>query len=116
MTTFRLLPGHHQVVRAIKSRLSTGWRGLFFKPLCQRVTADPKDALDASHTGALIIGGENLLLLLFSISATWLENTAFAAILAPKLLTAAGVVPVLDNVGTAAPPAQMDDRLCYHAI
>jgi len=69
MTTFRLLPGHHQAVRAAKSRLSTGWRGLFFKPVCQRVTADPKDALDASH-----------------------------------------------NVGTAAPPAQMDDRLCYHAI
>jgi len=98
MTPFRLLPGHHQAVRATKSRLATGWRGLFFKPFCQGMPADPKDALYASHTGALVIGGENLLLLLFGISATWLENTAFAAIFAPKLLTAAGVVPVLDDV------------------
>ncbi len=108
-------PGHDQVVRAPKSRLATGWSVLFFKPPCQRRTADPKDALDGSHIEKLIIGGKNLLLLLFGISATWLEHTAFAAILAPKLLTAAGVVPVLDNVGTAAPPAQMDNLLCQHS-
>ncbi len=68
------------------------------------MAADPKDTLNASHARALEIGGEDLFLLLFGISATRLEHTALAAILAPKLLTATRIVTVLDNVWTTAPP------------
>lgn len=79
------------------------------------MATNPKDALYASHAGTLKIGGENLLLLLLGIAAARLKNTALAAILAPKLLTATGIVTILNDVRTATPPAYVDDCLGYHA-
>ena len=63
------------------------------------MAADTKDALDAAHTKSFVICCDDLFLLLFSVSTTWLEHTAFATILAPELLTAAGIVTILDYVG-----------------
>jgi hypothetical protein len=62
------------------------------------MTTTPKDAFDASHAGTLIIGGQNLFLLLFGVATTRFENAAFAAVLAPKLLAATALVSVLDYV------------------
>jgi len=66
------------------------------------MTTDPKDAFEASHTGTFVIGSYDLLFLFLGIAATWLENTSFATILTPKLLTPARIVTVLDNVCAAA--------------
>ena len=98
MTTFRLLPEHHQAVLVTKSHLLKGLSCLFFKPGCQGMTADAKDTLYASHARTFIIGSKYLFLLFFGVSSTWLENTAFAAILTPELLTATCIVTILDDV------------------
>jgi hypothetical protein len=71
--------------------------------------------LYASHAGALIIGSQDLLSLLFGVSAAWLEHAAFAASLAPKLLAAAGIMTILDDVCAAATTAFVNNCLYYHA-
>jgi hypothetical protein len=75
-----------------------GWFGLFFKPGSQGLPADPKDAFDGSHTGAFVIGSQDLFFLCFGVAAAGMEDTAFATIFASELLTAAGVMAVLDDV------------------
>jgi hypothetical protein len=116
MTTFHPLPEHRQDVRGEVSLLWLGLPGLFFKPGCQCVTTDTKDTLDASHARTLVIGCYDLFLFFFSVSTTWREHTTFTAILAPELLTATGIVTVLDYFGTAAPSTHMNDRFCHHAF
>ena len=113
-TTFHRLPTHRWTAPATAFRLGAGWSGLFFQPVRQGMAADPKDAPDAAHAGALIVGSQNLLPLLGGVSATRLEHAAFAALPAPELLTAAGIVTVLNNVGTAALPTQISNRFGYH--
>lgn len=104
------------MLQEAKFRLSMGLHGLFFKPNRQCMTTDPKDAFDASHTRAFVISSYDLLFLFLGIAATWLENTSFATILTPKLLTPARIVTVLDNVCAAAAATHMDDCFCYHML
>ena len=80
------------------------------------MAADTKDALDTAHAGTLIICRNDLFFLLFGVSTARFEDTAFAAILAPELLTAAGIVTVLDNIGTATTATHMNYCFCNHAI
>jgi hypothetical protein len=79
------------------------------------VATNAKDALNASHTGTLVICRNDLFLLLFGVSSTRVENTAFATVLAPELLTAAGIVTIFDYVGAATCSTLMNDSFCYHA-
>ena len=116
MTTFHPLPEHRLEVLEVVSLLWVGLPGLFFKPGCQGVTTDTKDALDASHTGTLIIGCYDLFLLLFSVPTAWLEYTTLTAVLAPELLTTTSIVTVLDNIGASASSTLMNDRFCHHAF
>jgi len=96
MTTFHLLPEYRHAVQEEVSLLWMGLPGLFFKPGCQCVTTDAKDALNASHAGTLVIGCYDLFLFFFSVSTTWLEHASLTAILAPDLLTATSIMPILD--------------------
>lgn len=79
------------------------------------MATNAKDALNASHTGTLVICRNDLFLLLFGVSSTRVENTAFATVLAPELLTAAGIVTIFDYVGAATCSTLMNDSFCYHA-
>ena len=57
-----------------------------------------------------------MFLLRFSVAAFGLQNAALSAILAPVLLTAAGVVTILDDVLAIAVSAFVHDQFRYHAF
>ena len=80
------------------------------------MATDTKDTLDASHAGTLVISCYDLFPLLFGVPTTRFENTSFTAVFAPELLTTAGIVPVLDYVGTATSATHMSDCFCYHVF
>ena len=75
-----------------------GLFGLFLKPIRERVTANAKDALDPTHARTFIVSGYDLLFLCFTVASTWIENTPFATIFAPDLLTAASIVTIFDDI------------------
>ena len=114
MTTFHPLPVHHQLGLAIMSHLMLGWIGLFFKPSCQGMAADTKDAFNTAHAGTLVIGSQDLFFLRCGVSSAWIEHTALVAILTPKLLAATGVMTILDDIWTATPSTYMYDCFGYH--
>jgi arginine exporter protein ArgO len=62
------------------------------------MAADTKDAFNTAHAGTLVIGSQDLFFLRFGIPTPRIEHTALVAILTPKLLAAAGVMTVLDDV------------------
>ena len=62
------------------------------------MTTNTKDAFYAPHAGAFVISCKDLFFLLFGIPTSWFEYASFAAILAPELLAATGIMPILDNV------------------
>jgi len=62
------------------------------------LAAYAEDALDATHAWAFIVGGYDLFFLFIGVASAWIEDTSFATIFAPELLTAASIVTILDNV------------------
>jgi hypothetical protein len=79
-----------------------GSRWAFFKPGSDGLARNSKDALNTAQARTFIIGGEDLLLLLFGVTHVWIEHAAFGAVFAPILLLALGIVSVLHNALTVA--------------
>jgi hypothetical protein len=52
----------------------------------------------AAHTRAFMVGWQDLFFLRFAVSTFRFKNTAFSAVFAPVLLTAAGIVTVFHDV------------------
>ena len=62
-----------------------------------------------------MVGRQDLFFLLLSVPTFWFKNTAFPAVFAPVLLTAAGIVSIFNDVLAVAISAFVDDKFCYHA-
>ena len=108
------------------SRISSDWAGSkvsssfgfcwsFFEPTRQCITADTEGTLDTTHTGTFVgIARQNLLFLLRCVTVFWFQNTAFTTTFTPILLTAIGIVPVLDNILASALSTTVHDCFCDH--
>ena len=86
----------------------------FVEPGSQRCAADTEGALDAAQAGALVVGRYDVRFLGFGGAAFRLQDTAFAAIFAPVLLTTAGVVTTFDDVLAATISTWVHDEFGYH--
>lgn len=87
----------------------------FFKPTCQRIAANTEGALDATHAGVFVsIGRYDSIFLLGTITVFRFQDTALAAIFAPELLVAIGVVSILDDVLAATVSTTVHYCFCDH--
>jgi hypothetical protein len=91
-----------------------GFCSSFFEPTRQHIAADTESALNTTHTGAFIVCRQYLFFLLWRVAMFWLQDTAFAAVFAPELLTAIGIVTVLDNILASASSTLEYDCFCDH--
>jgi len=63
-----------------------------------------------------MVGSQDLFFLCFRIALFWLKYTTLATIFAPILLATTTIVPVLDNVLTAAMSTLICYGFCYHPL
>ena len=108
------------------SRRSSAWTGRsvsssfgfcssFFEPTRQRITADTEGTLNTTHAGTFVgVGRQNLLFLSWRVTMFWFQDTTFTALFTPVLLTAIGIVTVLDNVLASACSTTVYDGFCNH--
>ena len=108
------------------SRISSAWAGRsvssssglcssFFEPTRQRITADPEGTLNTAHAGTFVgVGSQNLLFLFWCVTMFWFQDTTFTALFTPVLLTAIGIMTVLDDVLASACSTTVDDGFCNH--
>ena len=96
---------------------SFGFCSSFFEPAGQRVSADTKGTLNATHyrrRGTFVISRKNLCLLISTIPVFRLQYATFATIFAPELLIVISIVSVFDNLLASAVSTTMYYHLCYH--
>ena len=115
MTTFRRVLTCRRVVPVATYPLPTGRCRLFFEPSCQGETAHAKNTLDPTHTGALIVIGNNLFLVFFGIARRQFKHRPCSTILAPILLLTSSIMPILDDVRATTRAAFIGNCFLYHA-
>ena len=76
--------------------------------------ADAENALDPTHTRAFMIGSQDFFLLRFGIATFGNQDAVFATVFALVLRAAAAIVPVLDNIFTAAMTTVIHHQFRYH--
>ena len=92
-----------------------GFCSSFFKPTRQRIATDTEGTLDATHAGAFVsIGSQNLFFLFDAITVFRFQDAALAAVFAPELLAAIGIMSILDNVLASAVSTTIDNCFGDH--
>jgi hypothetical protein len=102
MTTPHPIPAHPRFPQAANSLWRSVVRLLFFEQFFQSVAWDMEYPSNSTHTGALMVGRQNLILFSLAPLILWIHDCWLTTIFAQKLLTTCTIFAILDDIRAVA--------------